>query len=75
MILRCVSATAQSRQWTPDQKLWRQIEVPAGLGLDCDNYKWRQNQSHVEVFVRLPGYAKSHQVRRPPASVLSWQCQ
>lgn len=52
----------QSRRWTPQQKVWRQIEVPHDMGLDCDNYKWRQNQTHVEVFVRLPEYARPEQV-------------
>ena len=30
------------------------LELPPLLGLDCQRYKWRQNQSHVEVFVPLP---------------------
>lgn len=30
------------------------IELPAQLSLDCQRYKWRQSQSHVEVFVPLP---------------------
>lgn len=30
------------------------LELPAELGLDCGRYKWRQSQSHVEVFVPLP---------------------
>ena len=35
-------------------KSYAAIEVPADLGLDCQRYKWRQNQSHVEVFIPLP---------------------
>lgn len=30
------------------------ITVPADLGLECPAYKWRQNQSHVEIFIPLP---------------------
>lgn len=30
------------------------IDVPRDLGLDCGHYKWRQSQSHVEVFLPLP---------------------
>lgn len=51
----------QSRRWTPDQKVWRQIEIPDDMGVDCDGYKWRQNQTHVEIFVRLPDYARPDQ--------------
>jgi hypothetical protein len=38
--------------------------VPGDLGVDCDNYKWRQNQTHVEVFVCLPETARPNQVQR-----------
>lgn len=30
------------------------IDIPRDLGLDCGTYKWRQTQSHVEIFVPLP---------------------
>lgn len=30
------------------------VELPPQLSLDCQRYKWRQNQSHVELFVPLP---------------------
>ena len=30
------------------------VELPPQLSLDCQRYKWRQSQSHVEVFVPLP---------------------
>ncbi|KAL4427969.1 hypothetical protein ABPG75_002058 [Micractinium tetrahymenae] len=30
------------------------VELPPELSLDCQRYKWRQSQSHVEVFVPLP---------------------
>ncbi len=30
------------------------VELPAQLSLDCRRYKWRQDQSHVELFVPLP---------------------
>ena len=39
---------------TAQDALWADLVVPPGLGLECSRYKWRQNQSHVEVFVRVP---------------------
>ena len=30
------------------------IDVPKDLGMDCGTYRWRQNQSHVEIFIPLP---------------------
>jgi hypothetical protein len=34
---------------TKADKLWGEIGVPEDLGLECSKYKWRQNQSFVEV--------------------------
>lgn len=39
------------------------IHVPAGLGCAAAGYKWRQTQSHVEVFVPVPEGAPRHAVR------------
>jgi hypothetical protein len=36
--------------------------VPQGLGLASTRFKWRQNLSHVEVFVRLPNTVQPRQV-------------
>lgn len=33
---------------------YESITVPTDLGLECSAYKWRQNQSHVEIFIPLP---------------------
>lgn len=33
---------------------WDSLTIPAGMGLAGTGYKWRQNLSHVEVFVKLP---------------------
>lgn len=35
---------------------YRQIDIPRDLGIDCGSYKWRQNQSYVEVFIPLSDY-------------------
>lgn len=35
-------------------KAWDEITVPRDLGADHGAYKWRQNQTFVEVFVLLP---------------------
>jgi hypothetical protein len=42
---------------------WLDIDVPRELGLELDRYKWRQNQSFVEVFVRLPRGCEKKDVR------------
>lgn len=37
------------------------IELPQELGMECPGYKWRQNQSQVEIFIPLPeGTAHRH---------------
>lgn len=33
---------------------YKHIDIPTDLGLDCGTYKWRQNQSYVEIFIPLP---------------------
>lgn len=44
-------------------KQYAAIELPPDLGLDCQRYKWRQNQSHVEVFIPLPPGVPASKVR------------
>lgn len=39
---------------TKAEQLWGEIRVPDDMGLECSKYKWRQNQSFVEIFVQLP---------------------
>ncbi len=43
---------AAARRLAPPSYL--AIDIPRDLGLDCGTYRWRQNQSHVEIFVPLP---------------------
>ncbi|KAF6254870.1 hypothetical protein COO60DRAFT_1641961 [Scenedesmus sp. NREL 46B-D3] len=52
-------------------RAWQEIQVPAGLGLTATRFKWRQNLSHVEVFVRLPHSVQPRQVsvQLSPSSV------
>ena len=57
---------AQARQLSRQQQAWLQIEVPQGLGLDCDRYKWLQNQSYIEVSFRLPEHVLPHQAHTLP---------
>lgn len=33
---------------------YQQIDIPRDLGIDCGNYKWKQSQSHVEIYIPLP---------------------
>lgn len=51
------------RKLTRDDRVWNEIDMPDQLSTDCGSYKWRQNQSHVEIFVRLPANIKPKQVR------------
>mmetsp|Transcript_27506 Transcript_27506/g.52351 ORF Transcript_27506/g.52351 Transcript_27506/m.52351 type:complete len:300 (+) Transcript_27506:194-1093(+) len=37
-----------------EDQLWAEIDIPADMGLECSRYKWRQNQSHVNIYVQLP---------------------
>jgi len=30
------------------------IDIPRDMGMDCGTYRWKQTQSHVEVFLPLP---------------------
>lgn len=41
---------------------WEIIAIPEGMGLTFTGYKWRQNLSHVEVFVKLPATIVPKQV-------------
>ena len=51
-----VCCAVQLRLTSSQDKAWQAHSIPPGLGMECarGTYKWRQNQSHVEVFVRLP---------------------
>ncbi len=50
-----VCAVLQARLVSAQERAYAEVTIPAGLGLDSGHYKWRQNQSHVEAYVRLPG--------------------
>lgn len=45
---------ASARRALPCSKAYAAIDVPEGMGSDAGGYKWRQSQTHVEVFVSLP---------------------
>lgn len=47
----------------PQEKSWNAIEIPEQLGIQLDEYKWKQNQSYVEIFYRLPRNIQSHRVK------------
>ena len=38
---------------TDSQKAWDAVSIDGELGMDCGSYKWHQNQSYVEIFVKL----------------------
>lgn len=65
------AAAAAARRAALAGAAYHAIELPANLGLECARYKWRQNQSHVEVFVPLPeGFrASKAQVQLRPGSI------
>jgi hypothetical protein len=33
---------------------YKHVDIPTDLGLDCGSYKWKQNQTYVEVYIPLP---------------------
>lgn len=35
-------------------RAWEELTVDTELGLECESYKWQQNQSFVEVYVHVP---------------------
>lgn len=43
-----------ARLLSTQELAWKALAVPQDLGVDCQTYKWRQNQSHVELYVKLP---------------------
>ena len=61
-------ATSGARTALLQGTYYHALEVPPKLGLACQGYKWRQDQSHVEVFVSLPEGAASHKARPCAAS-------
>lgn len=48
------SAKADARRALPCSKAYAAIEVPRDMGCEAHGFKWRQSQTHVEVFVSLP---------------------
>lgn len=68
---RCIIVPAPPRTLRAAQLLlestqdraWQDACVPPGLGLECARYKWRQSQSRVEVFLRLPHRMAAGKVR------------
>eukprot|EP00879_Flechtneria_rotunda_P030107 GHRR01032670.1.p1 GENE.GHRR01032670.1~~GHRR01032670.1.p1 ORF type:complete len:112 (-),score=41.62 GHRR01032670.1:534-830(-) len=53
---------------TAADKAWAEIMVPEGLGLTATGFKWKQNLSHVDVFVRLPASTTPKQVGPVPVA-------
>jgi len=39
---------------SPESKAWETIIIPPDLGTSSTRFKWRQNQTSVEVFLRVP---------------------
>ncbi|GMH33796.1 hypothetical protein BSKO_01630 [Bryopsis sp. KO-2023] len=54
MSISAQKETLESRLLTDQQRKWEQIEVPTDMGVACFNHKWKQNQSYIELFVKLP---------------------
>lgn len=56
------AAAAPAAGFSAADRAWQAISVPNGMGLTAVRHKWRQNLSHVEVFVRLPDTTSPKQV-------------
>ena len=70
VLSRCWGVTptrVQARLNIDHDKLWVATEVDAQLGMCCENYKWQQNQSHVEVYIHVPEQTTSKQVCHIPS--------
>lgn len=39
------------------------MEIDLPFGMDCQTYKWRQNLSHVEIFIQIPSNVENRQVK------------
>lgn len=43
------------------EQLWLDVEIPQDLGIEGSKYKWRQNQSFVEMYIHLAeGVSSKH---------------
>ncbi|KAG2496941.1 hypothetical protein HYH03_004947 [Edaphochlamys debaryana] len=54
VMARRLEEAAKARLMSRQDKAWEEIQIEPGMGLECAGYKWRQTQSHVHVFLRLP---------------------
>lgn len=61
--LRRYDVCLQERLDAEHDKVWDALEVDIQLGMHCENYKWQQNQSHVEIYIHTPEGITSKQVR------------
>lgn len=57
-----IVALLQARLDINHDKGWDAVEIDSELGMCCENYKWQQNQSHVEIYVHVPEQITSKQV-------------
>mmetsp|Transcript_10172 Transcript_10172/g.21196 ORF Transcript_10172/g.21196 Transcript_10172/m.21196 type:complete len:291 (-) Transcript_10172:157-1029(-) len=62
MVLAEEQSLLEDTRQTREDKYWREICIPENLGLQCPKYKWRQNQSYVEVYVQLPAGTKANAI-------------
>ncbi|KAK9820242.1 hypothetical protein WJX72_007885 [[Myrmecia] bisecta] len=53
----------EARMSSKKDQGWKQIEVAPDLGVACDRYKWQQNQTYVEIYLRLPAHSHAKQVQ------------
>lgn len=47
----------KARETSKNELYWQEIKVEKYLGLETKTIKWKQNQTYVEIFVRLDGFA------------------
>ena len=47
----------KAREMAKNDLYWHDIKVEKYLGLETEKIKWKQNQTYVEIFVRLDGFS------------------
>ena len=52
----------QIRSIAGQDPAWDAIRIDLELGMICENYKWQQNQSYVEIYIHVPDQTTSKQV-------------
>ena len=62
----CVCLTRTRANVLVPERLWAAVQVPENIGLECERYKWRQNQARTAP--THPGRQAGVNARRSPVN-------